>query len=434
VQRQSQLARPAQRRLRHFWSLNVMHVDLVLRNARLIDQATLVDIAVEGGRIVAIGANIRCDPVEEEDVEGRFAFPGFVDSHIHLDKACILERCSICAGTLEEAVRETAKAKAGFSEEDVYEGASAIVRQAIIHGTTRMRTFVEIDPRAGMRSFEALKRVRDRFAFAIDIQICAFAQEGLTQEPETEALLDEALARGAGMIGGCPYTDPRPEEHIRRIFALAKRHDVDVDFHLDFSLDPARTDLPSVIEATRTNGYGGRVTVGHMTNLSALDPVARSELGRRIAEAGIALTVLPATDLFLMGRDHLSNIPRGVAPAHLLLSDGVRAAIATNNILNPFTPFGDASLARMANLYANIMQLSRDQEIEQVFNMVGAHAAAIMRKDYGPHVGAVADIVILDAADHRIAIRTSAPALAGWKAGRKTFLRPRPQIFDKDTA
>ena len=407
-----------------------MLVDLVLRNARVSRQATLLDIAVKAGRIVEMAPKIRCDAVEEEDLQGNFAFPGFVDSHIHLDKACILERCTICAGTLEEAVRETANAKAGFSEQDVYQRASSIVRQAIMHGTTRMRSFVEIDPRAGMRSFEAIKRVRDDFAFAIDIQICAFAQEGLTQEPETEQMLDEALRTGADMIGGCPYTDPRPVEHIRRIFALARKHDVDVDFHLDFSLDPARTDLPAVIEATGANSYGGRVTVGHVTNLSALDPTARSVLARKMAEAGIAVTVLPATDLFLMGRDHRFNVPRGVTPAHLLLEDGVQAAIATNNILNPFTPLGDASLARMANLYANVMQLCRDQDIDLVFDMVGARAAAIMRQTYGLFVGASADIVVLDALDQRSAIRSVAPALAGWKAGRKTFVRPLPQIFE----
>ncbi|NTE87930.1 amidohydrolase family protein [Agrobacterium rubi] len=404
--------------------------DLVLRNARLPGQHGLVDIAVKDGRIAAIGANFRCDAVTEEDVEGNFAFPGFVDSHVHLDKACILERCTICEGTLEEAVRETAKAKAGFSQDDVFERASAIVRQAITHGTTRMRTFVEIDPRAGMRSFAAIKRVRERFAFAIDIQICAFAQEGLTQEPETEEMLDEALRTGANLVGGCPYTDPRPEEHIARIFALARRHDVDVDFHLDFSLDPAKTDLPAVIKATHANGYGGRVTIGHLTNLSALDSAERSIIARKIAAAGIAVTVLPATDLFLMGRDRKSNIPRGVTPAHLLLADGVQAAIATNNILNPFTPFGDASLGRMANLYANVMQLSRDEDMDEVFAMVSTRAAAIMRADYGLAVGAPADIVILDAPDQRAAIRSIAPARAGWKAGRKTLVRARPEILE----
>lgn len=407
-----------------------MHVDLVIRNAQLADQRGPVDIAVKDGRIAAIGSNLRCDTIIEEDVEGNFAFPGFVDCHVHLDKACILDRCSICAGTLEEAVRETAKAKTEFSEEDVFERASSIVRQAITHGTTRMRTFVEIDPRAGMRSFEAIKRVRERFKFAMEIQICAFAQEGLTQEPETEGMLDEALRTGADLIGGCPYTDPRPEEHIKRIFALARKHDVDVDFHLDFSLDPKKTDLPAVIEATHANAYGGRVTIGHVTNLSALDPAARSMIARKIAAAGIAVTVLPATDLFLMGRDQHFNIPRGVTPAHLLQKEGVEAAIATNNILNPFTPFGDASLGRMANLYANVMQLSRDEDIDAVFHMVGAYAAKIKRIPYGLAVGAVADVVILDAWDHRSAIRSGAQTLAGWKAGRKTFVRPRPQLFE----
>lgn len=407
-----------------------MHVDLVIRNAQLADQRGPVDIAVKNGRIATIGSDIRCDAIIEDDVEGNFAFPGFVDCHVHLDKACILDRCTICAGTLEEAVRETTKAKTGFSEEDVFERASAVVRQAIVHGTTRMRTFVEIDPRAGMRSFEAIKRVRERFKFAMDIQICAFAQEGLTQEPETEGMLDEALRTGADLIGGCPYTDPRPEEHIKRIFALARKHDVDVDFHLDFSLDPKKTDLPAVIEATLANAYGGRVTIGHVTNLSALDPAARSIIARKIAVAGIAVTVLPATDLFLMGRDQQFNIPRGVTPAHLLLKEGVEAAIATNNILNPFTPFGDASLGRMANLYANVMQLSRDEDIDAVFHMVGAYAAKIKRIPYGLAVGAVADVVILDAQDHRSAIRSGAQTLAGWKAGRKTFVRPRPQLFE----
>ena len=409
-----------------------MTADLILRNAQLAGQPRPVDIAVKDGRIIAIAANIRGDAVTEEDIDGNCAFSGFVDSHVHLDKACILERCTICAGTLEEAVRETAKAKAGFSADDVFERASAVVRQAIVHGTTRMRTFVEIDPRAGMRSFEAIKRVRERFKFAIDIQICAFAQEGLTQEPETEEMLDEALRSGADLIGGCPYTDPRPEEHISRIFVLARRHDVDVDFHLDFSLDPARTDLPTVIDATHANGYGGRVTIGHVTNLSALDPAARSIIARKIAAAGIALTVLPATDMFLMGRDQQFNIPRGVTPAHLLLKEGVQAAIATNNVMNPFTPFGDASLGRMANLYANVMQLSRDEDIDSVFHMVGRHASRIMRADYGLAVGAAADIVILDAPDHRSAVRSGAPTLAGWKAGRKTFVRSRPQIFEKN--
>ncbi len=273
--------------------------DLILRQVSLEGEADLQDLAIRDGRIAAIGPRLRGMAAQEVEAEGAFAFPGFVDSHIHLDKACILDRCRICEGTLSEAVRETASAKAAFTEEDVYGRAARVVEAAILHGTTRMRSFVEVDPRAGLRSFAALKRIRADYAFALDLELCAFAQEGLTQEPETDALLEEALRSGADLVGGCPYTDPDPQAHIDRIFALAVAHDVAVDFHLDFSLDPSRSDLSTVIAATERHGWQGRVSIGHVTTLSAMEPAAVSEVAQRLAGAGIAVTVLPATDLFL---------------------------------------------------------------------------------------------------------------------------------------
>ena len=405
-----------------------MKIDLLLRNARVHGFDGLIDIAVAGGVVTALEREIVCDAAMEEDLGGRVAFPGFVDSHVHLDKACILDRCSICAGTLQEAVRETATAKAGFTGDDVHARASRVVEKAICHGTTRMRSFVEVDPRAGLRSFEAIRRIKADYAFALDIQICAFAQDGLTQEPETLDLLDRALSNGADLVGGCPYTDPDPARHVGLIFDLAEKHGVDVDFHLDFDLDPTVSNLPVVISETVARGYQGRVAVGHMTKLSAMPPARLTQLIRDLKEAGIALVTLPATDLFLTARDHDHDIPRGVAPAHIFAQGGVNSAIATNNVLNPFTPYGDASLGRMANLYANVLQVSRDDELNTVFSMVSDSPARILQSAYDLKVGGPADIVVLDATDAVSAIREIAPALCGWKAGRKSFSRPAPLL------
>lgn len=402
--------------------------DLVIRNVRVEEDGALVDIAVRDGLIAAIEPNFRCDAVSDVDGKGSFAFGGFVDTHVHLDKARILDRCSICEGTLAEAVRETARAKSGFTVDDVYERAARVVEKAISHGTVRMRTFVEIDPRAGFRSFQAIKRIRADYAFAIDIEICAFAQDGLTSEPETLAMLDAALADGANLIGGCPYTDPDPEAHIARIFELAVKHDVAVDFHLDFSLDPKKTDLPAVIAATKRHGWQGRVSIGHVTNLSALPEASVIEIAKNLSEAGIALTVLPATDLFLNGRGHDHLVPRGVAPAHVLAAHGVVTSIATNNVLNPFTPYGDASLIRMANLYANVSQLSRDVEISGVFDMVGRSAARQLGVPHGLTVGEEATIILIDTAGPKAAVREIGRVVAGWKAGRPSFHNGHPQL------
>lgn len=403
-------------------------MDFVLRNARVATGVDLVDIGVENGRIAAMAPGLAA-AAPERDAAGRLVFPGFVDCHIHLDKACILDRCAICEGTLAEAVRETARAKAAFTEEDVYARAARLVEQAILHGTMLLRTFVEVDPRAGLRSLAAIRRIKHDYAFAIDIEICAFAQEGLTQEPETERLLSQAVAAGADLVGGCPYTDPDPAEHVRRMFDLAERFGTPVDFHVDFDLDPEGSALPHIIAETERRGFGGRVSVGHATKLSAMEPEAVDAVARRLAATGIAVTVLPATDLFLTGRDARRLVPRGVAPAYLLRRAGVTATIATNNVLNPFTPFGDASLIRMANLYANVAQLARDEEMEAVFAMVSADAARLMARDYGLRIGSPADFVLLDAATSVAAVREVAAPIASWRGGRLVMERPAGRIF-----
>jgi cytosine/creatinine deaminase len=406
-----------------------MAIDFVIRNAFLPGQDMPHDIAFERGRISAIGHQIFCD-APSHDADGKMAFGGYVETHIHLDKAGIISRCNLCSGTLEEAVRETSRAKAAFTTEDVYARAASIIEQAVLNGTNRLRTFVEIDGRAGFRSFEAIKRLKADYAPMIDIEICAFAQEGLNNDPGTEAMLDEALRSGADLVGGCPYTDSDPVDHIRRIFDLGERYGVAVDFHLDFDLDPAGSNLPAVIAETLARNYQGRVSVGHVTKLSALSPEEFEAVGRQIAEAGIAVTVLPSTDLFLTGRASTHLVPRGVTPAHRLAELGVSTTVSTNNVMNPFTPFGDVNLNRMANLYANVAQIGTPDELARVFAMVSANAARLLGiADYSLAVGGPATLVLVDADGPADAVARIAPTLAGWKDGRQTFERPSPRLL-----
>lgn len=408
-----------------------MPLDLVFKNVRLAGCGAACDIGVAGGRIVAIEPRLAAD-APAEDLGGRLAVPGFVETHIHLDKSCILDRCRSEQGTLAEAITQVAAAKRGFTEEDVYARAKRTLEKAILQGTTRMRTHVEVDPRIGLTSFRAIRRLKRDYAFAIDLDVCVFPQEGLLNDPGTEALLVQACEAGADTIGGCPYTDTDPHGQIARIFAIAEQYDLDIDFHLDFDLDPGWTHLDEVCRQTDRFGRGGRVAIGHVTKLSAMPEAARAAAGRRLADAGVALTVLPATDLFLMGRGHDHDVPRGVTPAHRLAEQGVTCSIATNNVLNPFTPFGDCSMVRIANLYANVAQLGRPTELERCLDMITAAPARLMNlSDYGVAVGNPADLVVLDARDPAGAIAEIAVPLAGWKRGRRTFSRA-PAVLHRE--
>ena len=262
------------------------------------------------------------------------------------------------AASLDQAIAAVAAAKREFTEEDVYARAQRTLEKAILQAPRACARMWRSIRASGLRSFNAIKKLKDDYAWAIDLEICVFPQEGLLNDPGADELLVEACRNGADLIGGCPYTDTEPTVRLRVFSRSRSEFDLDIDFHLDFDLDPSWMHLHEVCRQTHRASAGVAVLpIGHATKLSALPP-HDLDYGRPHCSpaAGVALTVLPATDLYLMGRDHDHNVPRGVTPAHRLLHQGVTCSIATNNVLNPFTPFGDCSLIRMANLYANIAQ------------------------------------------------------------------------------
>jgi len=408
-----------------------MTFDLILRNAAIVDrEGGPADIGIRNGRFEAIETKLPGGGGPEENLNGRLVVPGFVETHIHLDKSCLLGRCNCEKGTLDEAVAEVAAAKRGFTEDDVYLRATKTLEKSIKNGTNRMRTHVEVDPRVGLTSFRALKRLKQDYAWAIDLELCVFPQEGLLDDPGCEDVMLQALKEGADVVGGAPYMDKDSHGQIAKIFAMAREFDIDIDFHLDFGLDPAHLDLDEVCRLAERQGWGGRTAIGHVTKLSAMAPAAVEAAGRRLASAGVAVTVLPATDLFLTGRDHDHNVPRGVAPAHRLRSLGVNCSISTNNVLNPFTPFGDCSLIRMANLYANVLQVGSSRELANCLDMVtSASAKLINHQDYGIAIGRPADLVVLDCETKAEAICELAQPIFGLKRGVRTFNKPAAALL-----
>lgn len=405
-------------------------MDLIIRNSRIADGADqpTMDIGIDKGRIVAIEPGLAAEG-EEIDVGGRLVTPGFVETHIHLDKSCILDRVKSEKGDLDEAIDEVAKAKKAFTPEDVYERGKRTLEKCILNGTTHMRTQLEVDPGVGLRGFEGVLPLLKDFKWAIDIEICIFPQEGLLNNPGTDELMVEALKNGGGVVGAAPYTDSDPHGQIDRIFELAREFDIDIDMHLDFGPDATELDLEYVCKLTDKFDYGNRVAIGHVTKLSAADPKRFSESAKRMADAGVALTVLPSTDLFLMGRHMDHSVMRGVTPVHKLRHAGVNCSLSTNNVLNPFTPFGDCSLVRMANLYANICHVGARDDIIECYEMVTTRSAELMRiPDYGLEVGKAADLVVLDCTDRATAVAELIQPLWGFKRGRRTFTRQPAEL------
>ena len=372
-------------------------LDLLIRRCRLPERDTPVDVGIADAAITAIGT-VAESARETIDARGRLLTPGLVESHIHLDKALLAGRVATAAGTLEEAIQVTGDAKRRFTVDDIRARARRVLNLAVAAGTTAMRTHVEVDPILGLAALDAIRPLREEYAPAIDLQICAFAQEGIVKSPGTEELLRRALGGGADLVGGCPYNDTDARTHIRTVFALARSFDVDADFHVDFFDEPEHLHVRDIIEETIAQGWEGRVAVGHLTELAALDEITGNAIIAALADARIGVIALPATDLYLMGRSDAFNVRRGLAPLRRLLRAGVSVALATNNVRNPFTPVGTADLAHQTFVAAVAGHMGSDADLRDLLRMITEHPAQILRRDrYGIVVGARADLVLWDA-------------------------------------
>jgi cytosine/creatinine deaminase len=375
-------------------------MSLKITNVTLPDRKGYWNVAIADGYITEITpARFESQwSAEILDAGGKLLIPGLVDAHIHLDKALLLDRYPAVEGTFSEALQKTLQAKREYTVEDIQARARKVLEQAIAFGTTAMRTHVEVDPIVEFKSLEALLSLKKEYAWGITLQLAIFAQEGITNRPGTENLLRKAMQMGGDAIGSAPYVDPDPIENIRIILAIAREFNRDVDFHLDFLDDDAPLLLPVVIEQTLKHNWQNRVCLGHMTKLAALTPAELTAFIPSLKQAGISILALPATDLYMMARQDTHNVRRGVAPIHRLAESGIKVGLATNNIQNLFTPFGDGDVLKICTLLAQVLHLGTTASHQLCLEMATSRAASAIGIDnYGIEVGKVADLVLLDA-------------------------------------
>jgi cytosine deaminase len=405
-----------------------MALDLIIRNAKLADGRS-VDIGVSDGVIKAIERELEAYG-PEHDAQGKLVSPGLIESHFHLDKALTVDRVPYEGNRMaRNHMERTASIKHTFTYEDTYARAAATIEQCLLHGVTHMRTQVEVDPNVGLIGFEVVEQLRKDYAWGMDIQPCVFLQEGWTGVDGADENLVSCVKRGSPVIGGGIRYDKDGPGQIRRVFELAQEYDIDVDFHLDGGYDLKELDYPQVCEITDRIGWQGRVAFGHGSKYSVMPVAQQAEVGRRLAQSGVSLAVLPATDLFNAGRHMEHTVMRGVTDANTLIDAGANCTLATNNVLNAFTPYGDCSLTRIANLYATVVQRYGPKDLAVCFEMITDRAAKLMRlTDYGIEVGKAADLVVWGEDEPGDIIAKCALPLAGFKRGRRIFRRELPTL------
>jgi cytosine/creatinine deaminase len=397
--------------------------DLVVRACRLEGDPAVVDIAIRNGRVAEIRPEIPQDGERELDAEGRLASPAFVQPHIHLDKVGLAAAVGPNqTGTLAEAISLLHRAKRAGTVEAVAARAGTVIRQAVLSGTSFIRSHVDVDTIGGLVPLRGVLRAAREHADICDVEVVAFPQEGLLRDPGALELMELAMGEGASAVGGMPHWEHTPSasrEHIAQCMALARRWDADVDMHVDETDDPASRTLEMLLDATEHHGWEGRVTASHCCAMAAWEDDYVRGIVRRIAELDVNVVTNPATNLLLQGRHDGLTPRRGLPPIKALLEAGVRIGCGQDCVHDAFYPFGAADPLEVALLLCHAAQLSLPHEVAHALASIRQAAAGVVGlESYGLQPGADAHLVVLDAFDSEEALRLQASRRWVVHAGR----------------
>lgn len=324
-----------------------------------------------------------------EDLKSSVVLPGFVDAHVHLDKAFSWERAPNVRGEFWDAIALLAKDKENWSAEDLYQRGTFALRCAEAHGTVAMRTHVDTELDFGAVSHEAMHALRKEWAGRLDLQTVSLCMLEDYRKPAGKKMAEMTLQYPNALLGGMPQMNPDLDKQLDYFFDLAKDMQANVDLHVDENGDPAAECLRHVAETVLRKEFPYSVTCGHVCSLAVQDPARALSTIELVKQAGIEIISLPLCNLYLQGRrdEHGRRATpqwRGITLLHEMIAAGISPACASDNVRDAFYAWGDFDMFEVFIQGLRIAHL--DTLPQEACQMVTTNPARIMGH---PHFGKI---------------------------------------------
>ena len=386
-----------------------MTSSILFTNAQLID-GSIVDVATDHGTIAWIGPTGSSPVVSNQKVNlnGYVLSSSFVEPHAHLDKAFLADRISNPAGDLMGAIRGLEQVRGTITHEDLVERATRAVHLMSQNGVTSIRTHADTTISGGLSSVQALLEVKKNCAHFMDIQVAMLLEWPVTgaEGKERQALARDAISVGVDVIGGCPHLDPDPRGAVEYLLSLAIDAQLPLDLHADENMRSDSSDLEHLADVVIRDGVTHQMNASHCVSLSTRSENDIDRIAAKVATAGITVTALPQTNLFLQERGVSTNPARAITPIHRLQQAGVVVAAGADNLQDPFNLVGRGDPLEIASL----LMISAHSTAYQAIQMVSSNShKAVHGVTSSLAVGEPADFTAIPATNLRESIAMGPP-------------------------
>jgi cytosine/creatinine deaminase len=374
---------------RRYWLANARVPSCLLADAATLGAADAegvvpADLLVADGIIAGIERPdaSRNDGAERVDLGGRQVWPTLIDIHTHLDKGHTVARSPNADGTFHNARLAAAADRPNWTAADLRRRVDFGLRCAHAYGVSAIRSHIDTYHDTAERSWQVMRDMRDEWRGKVDLQMVSLCPIDLLTD-EFGDKVARIVAESGGLLGGvtrasignhgAPMNDI--DALLDHLFALARRHDLNVDLHVDETHDPAAATLPLVARAALRHGYKGRVVCGHCCSLANQPEAEVDRTLDLVAEAEIAIVTLPTVNMYLQDRT-AGRTPRwrGVTVVHEMRRRGIPVAAAGDNCRDSFYAYGDHDVLDTFRQAVRIVHL--DHPLTDTPSLVGSSPAS----------------------------------------------------------
>ncbi|MEI8398935.1 MAG: amidohydrolase family protein, partial [Actinomycetes bacterium] len=339
---------------------------------------------------------------------GHVVASSFVEPHAHLDKAFLADRITNPSGDLMGAIRGLEAVRSTITHDDIVDRAMRAVQLMSRNGVTSIRTHADTTISGGLSSVIALLEVKNRCSYFMDLQVAMLLEWPVTglAGKEHQALARDAISAGIDVVGGCPHLDPDPRGAVEFLLGLATDTGLPLDLHADENMRSDSSDLEHLADIVITENFSHQMNASHCVALSTKSEIDIDRVSEKVAAAGITITALPQTNLFLQERGVSSNPARAITPIHRLQHAGVVVAAGADNLQDPFNLVGRGDPLEIASL----LMVSAHVTAPEALQMISTNAhQAVHGATNSLSVGAPANFVALPAANLRESIAMGPP-------------------------
>lgn len=397
---------------------------MLVKNIHINGREGLWQIAIEDGKIARILPNEEQIDFSGDILDGEqgIVYPPFVEPHIHLDATQTAGQPNWNqSGTLFEGIERWAERKSLLSHEDVKSRAWKTLKWQIANGVQHVRTHVDVsDPT--LTALKAMLEVKKEVAPWVDLQIVAFPQEGILSYPNGEALLDQAMAMGADVVGGIPHFEFTREygvESMHIAFNIARKYNKQIDIHCDEIDDEQSRFVETVAALALKYEMGDKVTASHTTAMHSYNNAYASRLFRLLKLSKIHFVANPLVNIHLQGRFDTYPKRRGVTRVKEMLKNKINVCFGHDDVFDPWYPLGTANMLQVLHMGLHVCQLMGYGQINDGLKLVTENSAkALGLQGYGVVEGNAANFIILPAENGFDAVRRQVPTRYSIRHGK----------------